>query len=286
MIYLIAAIACSTGNSLIIKFAERKTGNRMSLLLVNYVAAVLFGLALIMSDAENAGRALAATDSATWMLGLINGLLYVTTFVLLQKNILVNGATVSASLSHMGLLIPVLLSIIVFREIPAGVQILGAVFATAAIVLLSIPQKNNAEVSASGSNRVLLVPMLLSSGMADMMSKIFEAYCDHAAESIFMQITFTTSMVLCLAGCLRQREKFNRYDLIYGAVLGVFNYMSVKFLIWALYGREAFMIYILYGIGVILVVNAVNVLIMHEKLSHRDYAGMCLIIAAIIFLNL
>ena len=100
MINLLLSVICSSGNALIMKFAERKTSNKSSLLLINYVVAVFFGGMLVFrgSDAfsiSQLGRVPA--------LAAINGIFYVSTFLLLQLNIRKNGAPLAPSSSHMGL---------------------------------------------------------------------------------------------------------------------------------------------------------------------------------------
>ena len=305
MINLLLSIICSSGNALIMKLAERKTSNKSSLLLINYVVAVFFGGMLVFrgSDAfsiSHLGRVPA--------LAAINGIFYVSTFLLLQLNIRRNGATVSASLSHMGLMIPVLMSIFLFSEYPNSVQTAGVLVAAASLLVISIPGRISGKISCgkstadsggkdeadrSGSSdtsssryRWLLIPMLLSGGMADTMSKVFEAFCEHALEDIFLSLTFLVALIICALVCLLRRERMNRYDVLFGLMLGLSNYLSTKFLIRAIYVIPAYMAYISYGLGVVLFVNLVNLLFMHEFLTRRDYAGMVLAMTAIVLLNL
>ena len=99
-------------------------------------------------------------------------------------------------------------------------------------------------------------------------------------------LTFTVALIICFALYLFRKEKINRYDCICGVVLGVANYFSTQFLIRSIYTLPAFVAYILFGFGVILFVNIVNVLVLHEQLSKRDYLGMVLAVAAIVLLNI
>lgn len=73
MLNLIFAIVFSSGNSLIMKFAEARTRNKVSLLLVNYVVAVLFGITLIAGSISAAGEAGAPELGRVPVLALING---------------------------------------------------------------------------------------------------------------------------------------------------------------------------------------------------------------------
>lgn len=278
MIYLILAIVCSSGNSLIMKFAEKKSSNRVALLLVNYIVAVIVGSALMRGKLFDA---ISSGESNVFVLGTITGVIYVTSFLILQFNIKKNGATVSASLSHMGLAIPVCISIVCFKERPEMIQIAGLIVSVIALLVISIPDR---KVSNSGS-RWLLIPMVILGGMADAMSKFFEADCDHDFSSVFVWLTFFIACLICFVVYKLKGERINRHDVICGTALGVCNYMSSVLLIWAIYTIPAFVAYIVFGLGVIIFVNLVNALVMHEPLSRRDYIGMAFTIGAIILLN-
>lgn len=283
MINLLLAVFCSSSNSLIIKFSESKTTNKVSLLLVNYIVAVLFGSMLVV-------RGLGGLDRSTLgmmpMFAVINGIFYVSAFLMLQLNIKKNGATVSASLSHMGLMIPVLFSIFLFNEYPNSLQSTGVVVAVASLLVISIPTKGAGNEVTNTHFRWLLIPMLLLSGMADMMSKIFEAYCEHSLEDLFLSATFVVALLICIIVYFMSHERINKWDVMCGLVLGVSNYMSTKFLIRAIYDIPAYMAYITYGLGVVVFINFVNAVILHEKLTKLDYIGMVLSMGAIVLLNL
>lgn len=293
MINLILAIICSSGNSLIMKFHEKHSENRVALLLMNYVMAVIFGGALVVKEIA---RLNFHRMGMTPLLGMVNGFFYVSAFLLLQLSIRKNGATVSASLSHMGLLIPVLLSIVLFREYPGSTQWGGVILAVASLTVVSIPTggfsvgKGSRAIGASSaegtSYRWLLIPMLVCSGMADTMSKVFEAFCPHEMEDFFISITFAMALVLCILAYFFSHEHMNRVDLVCGMLLGISNYLSTKFLIRAIYDIPAFISYIVFGLGVALFINCINWTVLHEKLTRRDYVGMALSMGAIVLLNL
>ena len=286
MTNLILAIICSSGNALIMKFAECKTNNRVSLLLVNYVVAIVFGIVLVVQNYESFKQ---HDIGVLPILSLINGILFVLTFLLLQLNVYRNGATISASLSHMGLMIPVVMSIFLFGEFPNIKQSVGLALAIGALVFISLPtkeEKNAVSCFKKTHCRWLLIPMLISGGMADTMSKIFEEYCDHSLEDLFLSSTFLVALFICIIVFFYKKEKVNIYDLIYGVLLGLSNYLSTKFLIRSIYSIPAYIAYISYGLGVVIFVNIVNILIMHESLNKRDYVGMLLAMTAIALLNL
>lgn len=225
MINLILAIICSSGNSLIMKFHEKRSANRVALLLMNYVMAVIFGGALVVKE-------IAHVDfhrmGMTPLLGMVNGFFYVSAFLLLQLSIRKNGATVSASLSHMGLLIPVLLSIVLFREYPGSTQWGGVILAVASLTVVSIPGgfavgKGSRAIGASTaegtSYRWLLIPMLVCGmllGISNYLSTKFLIRAIYDIPAFISYIVFGLGVALFI-NCINWtvlHEELTRRDYI------------------------------------------------------------------------
>ena len=256
MLFLILATLASAGNALTMKFAGSRSDNRWALLLFNYLAATV----LSALSAVRSGLAVAEVAPRVWWLGLVTGVLFITTFALLQLNVRVNGATVSSSLTRMGAVIPIVLSIVLFGEYPTLAGAGGIAVAIAATVLLSIPKGGVSQTDAPASSaRRLLIPMVLAGGLADTMSKIFEANCDPTHEEAFILMTFATAFAICLVTDLMLR---------------------------ALMELPAYLVYTGFSMGVVLLTYAANALVMHEKLSKRDNVAIALVIIALALINL
>lgn len=58
-------------------------------------------------------------------LGAINGILFLTSFLLLQVNVRKNGVVLSATFMKLGVLVPTLLSVLAFHEKPELLQTIG-----------------------------------------------------------------------------------------------------------------------------------------------------------------
>lgn len=283
MLFLLLATLASAGNALTMKFAGSRSTNTWSLLLFNYVAATT----LSALSAVRSGLAVAEVALPEWALGLITGVLFVATFALLQLNVRENGAMVSSSLSRMGAVIPMVLSIALFGEYPSLAGAVGIVVAIAATVLLAVPKGQAPEGEAPASSaRMLLIPMVLAGGVADTMPKIFESTGNPAHEEAFILATFVTALAICLAMLLHAHEKPAPVDIACGAMLGVFNFFSTDLMLRALMELPAYVVYTGFSMGVVLVTFAANALVMHEKLSKRDYAAIVLVILALALINL
>lgn len=142
MIYLILAILCSSGVSLSIRYAEQHSGRMKSVTVVNYIASV-FWCFYFLPDKHL--YPVADGQAFVLVLSIINGCLYLGTLLLQQVNIRKNGTTISASFSHMGVLVPTVLSIFLFGEYPGRLQWVGVALALAAILILNIQGRADKE---------------------------------------------------------------------------------------------------------------------------------------------
>lgn len=283
MLFLLLATIASAGNALTMKFAGSKSDNKWPLLLFNYLAAtVLSALSALRSE-----LAVGEVAPHVWVLGLVTGMFFITTFALLQLNVHKNGATVSSSLARLGAVIPIVLSIVLFGEYPTAAGVVGIMAAVVATMLLAIPPKGvSPSDAATSSSRKLLIPMVLAGGIADTMPKIFESIASPAHEEAFILTTFATACAICLAMLLRAHERPTGIDIACGAMLGTFNFFSTDLMLRALMELPAYLVYTGFSMGVVLLTYAANALVMHEKLSKRDNIAIALVIIALALINL
>ena len=283
MLFLLLATLASAGNALTMKFAGSRSNNAWALLLFNYLTAT----ALSALSAMRLGLVPPGVAPHAWALGLVTGVLFVATFALLQLNVRLNGATVSSSLTRLGAVIPLALSIVLFGESPTPSGLLGIAAAVAATTLLAVPQKEMRVADASSaSTRRLLVPMVVTGGLADTMPKIFEAVSNPAHEEAFILATFATACAICFVMLLRVHERPARVDVTCGTMLGFFNFFSTDLMLRALLDLPAYVVYTGFSMGVVLVVYAANVLVMHEALTRRDHLALTFVILALALINL
>lgn len=115
MIYLIAAIVSSALVSIIMRLSESYIKNNISMLAVNYAACVLVA-GIHMGLPERAFEAMGA-DAGTGMriavaLGVINGFLYLFSFILMQMSVRKNGVVLSAVFMKLGVMVPTVTAVI------------------------------------------------------------------------------------------------------------------------------------------------------------------------------
>ena len=277
MFYLILAIASSALVSVIMRLSDRKVTGNIAMLAVNYlmcvaVSVVYAGDNLFVSAPGLTGAAL---------MGIINGVLYLGGFVLLQLNVRHNGVVLSSTFMKLGLLVSLAVSVIFFHEIPDLLQIIGFCLAIGAIVLINFKRESGGEAGF----KVGLILMLLVGGMADAMSKIFEELGNSALSDHFLICTFLMASLLCNILMTMKGQRPGKWEAIFGILIGVPNFFSAKFLLGALKSIPAVIVYPVYCVGTILVVSMIGVLAFRERLEKRQWIGMGLILIALVLLN-
>lgn len=276
MIYLLLTIFSSALVSIVMRLSEYKIKNNIGMLTVNYLVCTLISAGYAAGSWPGLGAQLHLTAG----FGVVNGLLYLISFVLLQINVRRNGVVLSSTFMKLGLLVSLVVSVVFFREIPDGLQVLGFLLAVGAIILINYKKQDTSAQFKSG-----LIWLLLCGGMGDSMSKIFGESGVAKLEAQFLFFTFLTALVFCTMLMLVKGQKPGRWELLFGVLIAIPNYFSSKFLLGALEAIPAVIVYPVYSVGSILVVTMTGVLLFRERLSKQQWAGIAAILVALVLLN-
>ena len=276
MIYLILAVISSALVSVVMRLSQRFARNNITMLAANYVmctaaAAILAGGMIPTGE----GAAL------TMGLGSFCGVLYLLGFVLLQWNIQRNGVVLPATFQKLSVLVPTIAAITVFGESARWTQLLGIAVAIGAILLM---QGRGGDKAANRST-LGLIALLMCGGMSDVMSKVFQTWGNADHGNYFLVFTFLIALVLCLALCVVKKQSVTVPDVLCGLALGVPNYMSARFLLWALREVPAVVVYPCFSVGTIIVVTLVGMFCFREQVEKRKLAALGLILGALVLLN-
>lgn len=278
MIYLLLAICSSAAIAIIMRISAEKVNANLSMLAVNYLVCSLLGGAY-------AGFRLMPLPETGFPVaigvGAVNGVLYLVSFILLQISTYKNGIVLSSLFMKLGLLVPIVVSVIFFKEVPTGLQVTGFCIAIAAIILMNLKKDSVAVKGVS----FLLILLLLTGGGGDAMAKVFQVFGTKALSNQFLFYTFAVAFVICVCMVLGKRERIGKWEILFGAVIGVPNFFSSKFLLGALRELPAVVVYPTFSVATILVVTLVGVVAFKERLKKLQWIAMVAILAALIMLN-
>ncbi len=278
MIYLILAVLSSSMISVIMRLSSDKIKANLSMLAVNYTVCSLLSAGYAGFNILPFGE---AGFGVTAILGILSGVLFLVSFMLLQSNTRKNGIVLSSIFMKLGLLVPMVLSVVAFKEMPTGIQVAGFLIAVAAIIIINI--KKDAERKGFG---VGLLFLLIMGGSADAMSKVFERLGTGALSNQFFFYTFAVALVLCVALVFIKKERPGIKEVFYGAIIGVPNFFSSKFLLGALNSLPAVIVYPTFSVATMLIVTLTGAFVFKEKLSKLQWTALVMIISALIMLNI
>lgn len=277
MIFLLLAIISSALVSVIMRLSTAKVPNNVGMLAVNYltciVAAVLYvdGFKLF-PQTEGLAKTIA--------LGGINGFLYLASFVIFQYSVKKSGVVLSSVFMKLGMLVPIVASVAFFGEVPSLLHVIGFALATSAIVMI-----NKNDGTGEKANILTLVFLLLLSGGAEGMSKVFEEVGPPSLSSQFLFYTFVFAFVLCVSFMLLKKQRICKNELIYGIAIGIPNFFSAKFVLRALADVPAIIVFPSFAVATILAVSLAGVFAFKEKLSKLQWAAVAIIVITLVILG-
>lgn len=278
MVFLLLAIASSAMVSIVMRLSSDRISANLSMLATNYLVCFLLGA--VYGGIPQAAPQAEGFSLTVW-LGLISGVLYLAGLVLFQTNTRRNGIVLSSVFMKLGLLVPITASVLVFHENPTLSQIVGFCIAVFAIVLINLKKEGAGQTFGFG-----LIVMLLFSGAADVMAKIFDVFCPQKFSALYLFCTFFTAFVLCTVLVLRHKERPGFRELLFGTLIGIPNFFAAKFLLGALTKLPAVVVYPSFSVGTMLIVTLTGVAVFRERLRTGQWVALTAIIAALVLLNI
>lgn len=285
MIYLILAILSSSSVAVLMRLSGKHSRNGMTMLAANYLMCTA---AACVTGWLSVGEGLLTPSQEgllfTVLTGVVSGGLYLLGFVLLRWNMGRSGVVLPATFQKLGIALPTLAAITIFRETPRWTQLVGIVLAVTAILVM---QERQAKQETAGRGSMPgLIALMITCGGCDLMAKVFEAWGNQAQKDHYLLLTFLTALALCVILCVVKRQGVTRADVLWGFAIGVPNYMSARFLLLSLTQVDAMVVYPTFSVGVIVLVTVVGVMCFSEKLGRRKLAALALILVALALMNM
>ena len=280
MFYLILSILSSVAISLLMRVSEKYSKNNMGMFMANYAVCALMSV-LYMEETQIFVKAEGIQLAV--ILGILSGIMYLVNFVLMQLNMRHNGVALTSTFMKLGVLVPTLMAIVVFHEMPTAFQILGFILAVGAIILIHFDQSTGKAEKKAGN---LLLIILLFSGMTDSMANIYEMTGASALKDHYLLYTFFAALILAFILALRKKQKITVWDIVFGILIGIPNYFSARFLLLALGAIPAVVAYPVCSVAIIILISLAGMLLFKEKISKRKMGALGIILLALVLLNL
>lgn len=303
MLYLFLATLCSATIALIFKYTENSNSNRYLITSANYFIAFAISLFIILYRKQLSGIVrtdsffnefkfllyqdayiLSPYSSIVWgvIVGSVAGFFFFSSFIFYQKSVKENGVGISGTFAKLGILIPMIFSIIFWRELPSTLQWIGIVLSLVSIVMVNLSSESLERFDI----RPTIILLFVLGGMAEFSNKIYQNYALNDYKAIFLFCTFFVAFSISILFTIRDRVKFNIKDILTGFAVGVPNLFSSYFLILSLDTVKTSVAYPVFSAGSILLINLGGFFIFKEKIVTKNKFAIALIVIALVFMNI
>lgn len=215
-------------------------------------------------------------------LGILCGIFYLVNFVMMQSCMIYNGVTLTSAFMKLGVLVPTLSAIIVFRERPGFLQIAGLVLALMGILMIYVDK----ESAATGGKKSFLILLLAVSGFTDSLANVYDKTGNAALKDHYLFYIFVAAFLLALVMGIRKKAPIGAKDILFGILIGIPNYFSARFLLLALGSVPAVVAYPMCNVGTIVAISLIGALLFRERIGKKKLAALCLVILALVLLNI
>ena len=301
MIYLLASVGCGVIISAVFKLTGKKAMNKLTITVFNYMTVVLVsliaalkkgGLSLLAETsvsrfAEEIGTVIGGggmfsiESSALWALavGVLFGPFYCLMFVQNQKSIQLNGMGLSNIYSRMGVTVPIVISIICWREYPTAMQAAGVTLSIAVILLSGTGDRKGSRLNAN------LLLLFLYSGTVQLSKKIYQRYGQPESTEMLMLFIFTSALLVSAVLMYRSGSRAKKEEILTGLALGIPNLLTTYFMVRALSFLNTSVAYMLSGSLSIIAVSLLGAVAFKEKPGKKELISYALTAGALILMN-
>lgn len=282
MIYLLLSVLSSTAIFVLFKLFNKYNVDTLQAIVFNYITACSCGILLYNKPIN-----IDSFISENWFYAALGlGFLFISIFNVMALTAQKNGLSVASVASKMSVIIPILFSIIVYKEIISFKKIIGIILALLAVYLTSIKPKSNVVLT-----KAIYLPIILFLG-----SGVIDTSVNHFAPKgnlpLFLSIIFACAGVIGLVSAsvkaTKTKQKFNSKSIPFGIALGIVNYSSMYFLLKALRvdGYESSAIFTINNVAIVAVSCLTGLLLFKEVISSKNWIGIGLALISIILVTL
>jgi drug/metabolite transporter (DMT)-like permease len=289
MLFLILAFICSGTLILLFKVFERRGIPIFQAIVFNYTTAAICGFIFLPDHHEVlSGRFL----TEAWLpLAIALGMMFITVFNLTSVTTVRYGVSTASVASKLGLIFPVILAFTLYHEAFSQLKLAGILFALLAVILSSI--KQDASAANSAGRHAVFLPYLvfIGNGACDSLTQFANKhYLGKTGMEAFAFFLFASAAcsgwAIMITQLLRGKMKIDVRSIWGGVVLGISNYLSYLFILYALsavtWGSSV--VFPVSNLGTVAFATLISYLAFKERLSGTNMAGLACALVAIILI--
>ena len=280
MIYIIIRIAVNVVFFIFYKIAVKSNSAPAKIGLTYFSIATLIALVYSISTHN------LVFDYKIVIIGLVCGLsssCAVYAFILLIETSKFGVSTIIVNLSF---IIPVLVSVFVFKEKPTFTVYISFVLIVLTFYLLAETGKEKGEKEKIKIWLMLAIIAMVAAGVTDTGPKLIEKLGLSDITMSYLSYSYFFALLPMLGICIKRKSYPGKKEWLVGLGLGSFGLMSLAFLVLTLKYIPATTAYPLVLVSANIIIVLLSFFIWKEKLKMKQIFGVSTGIAAVVLLNL
>ncbi len=278
MALLILATFLSAGFGLVMRASQRQGCNIWAVGLVNYAVGALFHGARAWS--EGAGP----LSQPVLLFGLAIGVIYAIDFGLYAPLLRMRGVSITLAMARISIIVPLLASILLWREPLTGWAAVGALMAIVALPLLVL--KPRAAQSLGRPALLYGIALFAGTGAERTLMKAFQIQPAAGQDALMLAILFATACLVMAASWLRHDRSLARRDIGWGIALGLTNALANLAFLGSLRLLPGILVFPFMASISLVFAGLFARVAWGERVTRRESLGMGLAVAAVTLANL
>ncbi|WP_029273563.1 EamA family transporter [Flavobacterium sp. KJJ] len=278
MLFLILSILCSVIVGVIFKITRKYDTNPTQIVAFNYITAlILCYLTFSPNFAE-------VDAKAPWNIYIAIAVLLPVVFLLLMASIKYIGIVKTDAAQRLSLFIPILAAWLIFKEEFNTYKVIGLVIGFTALLFILRKQSKNTE-----NKWIYPAGVLIGFGIIDILFKQIALYTTlpyPTSLCIVFAISFVIALGVALYKIIIKKENFNLKNILFGALVGIFNFGNILFYLKAhkAFSENPSTVFAGMNMGVIILGSLTGLFLFKEKLSKINFIGLVLALISIFFI--
>lgn len=280
MIYVLISIFCSVTVGVLFKLASRFNINVQQAIAWNYLTAIVLSIPFFKPDFNNL---VLPTAPVYYLLGI----LLPTIFWVLSRSVKSVGIARTDIAQRLSLILPLMAAYLIFQEHFSAFKIAGLVVGLFSVGLMLINKQQNT------GNARFIFPFLVfvGFGVVDILFKQIATDVSQPYTTILL-VVFCLAFPIALSAAFyeasRFKLQFNLVNLLYGILLGLFNFSNIFFYLKAhkAMASQPSIVFASMNIGVVVLGTMLGFFVFREKLSWHNFLGVALALVAIVMITL
>lgn len=286
MIFLILSVLVSTLFGISFKVIAIRNLNAFQTIIVNYFVAGTLGFLATKSSVTP----LNVSEQSWIYVALILGVVFVSSLFVIADVTAKSGISVAQVANRMAVVVPISVAILYYGDNISVSKITGITIALVAVYLASHKESEG----KIAQKLWWLFPLIIF-----ICSGIIDSCINYAQRNLlndndfdaFLATIFATAFLCGFTVLLYQliikKQAFQWQTIPAGIILGVINFGSMYFIVAALNANilESSVLFPINNLSILTLSTLISVVVFKEKLSSKNWIGICLSILAILILG-